>query len=172
MKKDNKKGFTFIETLIYIALATMVLGIIFSYGWNILSLREKSTTVNETYSDAELLNERLKREIRSTSSVDKDNSIFGSVPGKLVLKTDNGDVTIEVVNDKVSIKRGNGDAVFLHRDSVRIKSFLLTKEESADGEILYVGFSFDVQAYFPEAGNRFEYQYSVPIESGAEIRNQ
>ena len=173
MRKTKKKnGFTYIETLIYIALATIVLGLIFSYGWNVLSIRERSTTISETTSDAQFLSERIGREIRAALSVNKDQSVFDENPGKLVLKTADGEVIIESSNDKISIQRNGDSADYLHRDTVRVKNFIFTKEEAADNKIIYVGFSFDAQAYFPGAGNRFEYLYSIPVRSGVEVRSQ
>jgi hypothetical protein len=169
--KAVKNGFTFIEMILYLALAAMVIGILFAYGWNIISINTKSTTLRETIAGSRLVTERLKREIRSANDVDKDNSVFDHIPGKITLDTDEGKVVIEADGDKISIKRGDATADFLHSEEVRIKDFLLTDEVSSDGKIRYVGFSFDAESHYPAAGNRFEYQYSFLIKSGAEIRS-
>lgn len=168
---DNK-GFTLLETIIYIALATIVIGIIFSYGWNLSLSRTKTGIVRETTGSARLISERLKREIRMANEIDGENSVFNDIPGKIVFSTAEGDVTIESENDKISIKRGGAEKEFLHSDNVRTRDFLLTRQVSGTGKTEFVGFSFTMESYFPDAGDRSEYQYSVPWQTGIEIRNQ
>ncbi|GEM_PF-3041235 len=171
-KTSSKKGFTFIETLIYITLATMVIGILFAYGWNVVMARVKANTMRETESGAEVLSEILKREIRSASEVKTDQSVFDNAPGKLVLNTADGEVTIEANNDKVSIKRGSASPQWLHPDTVRMRDLKFTAQLDGAGLVQYVGFSFTAEAYYPAAGGRSEYEFSIPIEAGAELRNQ
>lgn len=172
MTSIKKKGFTFIETILYVALCLIVLGIVFSFGWNVISIREKTVTMHDTFSEVVLVNEVLKREIRSAIDIDKNDSIFNESPGKIALITDEGRVKIESVNDKISIIRNDNRVDFLHSDKVRIRNFVLTKKESAEEKIIYVGFSFNAESYYPQAGERHEYHYSVSARSGAEIRSQ
>jgi hypothetical protein len=171
-KKIFKNGFTFIETILYIALATVIGGILFSYGWNMVSARVKSATVRNTYSGARLVEERLKRELREAIDVDKNNSVFDQAPGKIIFTTSDGEVRIESAGDKISIKRENNSPEYLHSDNVRIKNFILTKQISSDDKIEYVGFSFDAQADYPNSRGRYEYQYSFPLRGGVEIRSR
>jgi hypothetical protein len=170
--KQNKSGFTFIEVTIYIALATIILGILFAYGWNIIGARVKAGTMRETASGARLVSERLKRELRMATSISKVDSVFDEVPGKIVFETPDGTIEIQSSEDKISLKRGNSDSEFLHSDFVRIRNFTLTKQENNQEKIQYVGFLFTVEAYYPEAGNRFEYQYSLDERGGVEMRSQ
>lgn len=168
----NQRGFTLMEIILYIALVAILGGVLFSYGWNIVSARIKSEVMRETFGSARLVGERLKREIRSAVEIDRDNSVFNQAPGKIVFTTSDGNIIIESDSDKISIKRGSDEAQFLHSDFVRIRNFLLTRQISGDGKIKFVGFSFVAEAYYPNAGERFEYQFSVPIKGGVEIRNQ
>jgi hypothetical protein len=165
-KKKNKhsQGFSLLEVVLYIALTTIVVGIIFSYGWNMISARTKAATVRETMAGTRLISERLRSEIHAAQDVNIDT------PGKLVLATEAGEVTIQAVDDKISIKRGSNDPQFLHSDNVRVRNFELHGQVSGGGKTQYVGFSFDAEAYYPEALNRYEYEFSMPFHSGAEIR--
>lgn len=172
MKTDKiKKGFTFIETILYIAISTIVIGVLFAYGWNMISAKTKSATIRETSSSARFITERIKREIRMSTDVDSTQSVFGGV-GKITLTTPQGKVVIESVGDRMLITRGNSPAQFLAGNNVRIRNFELSKQESINGKVQYVGFSFTVEAYYPQAANRFEYNYSVAVNSGTEIRSQ
>jgi len=170
MKKQKPKGFTLIEVILYIAIMAIMGGVFFSYGWNIVSARIKSATVRETFESAVLVSERLKRELRSATDIDQEHSAFNESPGKIVFTTLDGEVTFESSGDKVSIKREGEEAQFLHSDFVRIRNFLLTRQISGDDKIQYVGFSFTAEAYYPAAGERYEYQFSVPMRGGVEIR--
>jgi hypothetical protein len=172
MKNQKLKGFTLLETILYIALLTILVGVLFSYGWNIVSVRIKSAVVRETFESAMLVSERLEREVRSASNIDQQHSVFDQMPGKIVFTTSDGDMVIESFGDKISIKRGNEDAQFLHSDFFRIRNFLLTRQISDSGQIQYVGFSFTAEAYYPGAGDRYEYSFSVPEKGGVEIRSQ
>lgn len=171
MKKNNK-GFTLVEVLLYIALLVIVLGALFSFGWNMLSVREKASTMRETIGSARLMDEKLKQEIRSATAVDQVNSIFDQDNGKVTLNTADGDVVIASDADKISIQRAGSNPEFLHSDHVRIKNFKLNGEVSGDGSVRFVGYSFSAEAYYPQAGGMAQYQYSTDVRSGAEIRTR
>jgi hypothetical protein len=171
-KNRRKKGFTLLEMIIYVSIATIVIGVIFSYGWNLSLLRTKNDVVRKTTDGAEFTGDLLAREIRAATEIDEGNSVFNDIPGKIVFFTDEGRVTIESESDKISIKRGEAGKEFVHSDAMRAKNFLLTRQVSGSGETQFVGFSFTMEAYFPEAGARSEYQFSVPWHSGVEIRSQ
>jgi hypothetical protein len=170
MKKIGEKGFTFLEVIIYIALTTIVIGVLFSFGWNMIGAKSKAATVRETLAGARFVNERLKREIRAAQEINRDQSVFGETPGKLVLTGEDGEITIESIGDKISIQRGSSDPQFLHSDRVRIRDFQLSEQVSTDGKTQYVGFSFTAEAYYPEASDRYEYKFSTPFRSGGEVR--
>jgi hypothetical protein len=172
MDKKKLKGFTFLEVILYLAIATIVVGIFFAFGWNIVIARVKSATCRETHQGAILVAERLKRELRMSESIDRGESVFGEVPGKIVFDTPAGPVTIESVDDRVRIKRGSSDPVYLSGDNMKIRNFLLEDSKNSEDETTYVGFSFDAEAYYPDAQNRQEYQCAIPEKSGVAPRNR
>jgi hypothetical protein len=167
-----QKGFTLLEILIYLGLMMIIVGILFSYGWNILSIRVKSAVQRETLRSAMLAGERLKRELRSAVQIDQEHSVFGSVPGKIVFTTPSENITIESDADRISIQRGGDNPEFLMNDAARAREFQLDESVSGDGTVNYVGFSFIAESHYPELINRQEYQFSASFHSGAEIRSQ
>ena len=169
--KKSRKGFTFIETLLYIALVTIISGVLFSFGWNVIFLRTKTNVVNETTSSAKILQEKISNEIRSADSADFENSIFNASEGKLVLNSLAEKIVIASESGKVSIKRGDEAPIFLHSNTSRVKNLVFTREIDSNNQSYYIGYTFLVEAYYPQANGRFEYQYSTDIKSGAEIRN-
>jgi hypothetical protein len=169
-KRKNFVGLTLIETILYLGIAVIVLGMLFSYGWNIIGLSIKAQVIRSASQTGQLVEERLTYEIRRADSVDKDNSDFGSSP-KLVLLTSSGDpVTIEDSGNQITIKRGAGDPISLNSAQVQIKNFTLTKQANDTGEVQYVGFAFDVVANYPGSAQRSEYQYSSSFSSGSALR--
>lgn len=62
---NNKKGFTLIELIIYIAILSVVLVLITDFAWNILYGDVKSQTVRETQQNARFAMEKITRAIRA-----------------------------------------------------------------------------------------------------------
>ncbi|NTW26940.1 MAG: hypothetical protein HGA36_01305 [Candidatus Moranbacteria bacterium] len=172
MTNKTKKGFTFIETILYIAISSVVVGVLFAYGWNMVSARTKAATMRDTAANARLIMLRLNNEIRMATDIDKNNSVFEGENGKISLTTPQGKIMIESIGDRISIARGENSPQFLSGENVRVRNFQLSKQENDAGKVQYVGFSFTVEAYYPEALNSYEYNYSLPINSGAEVRSQ
>lgn len=172
MTNKTTKGFTFIETILYIAISSIVIGTLFAYGWNMVSARTKAATMRDTVANARLVAQRLNNEIRMAIDVDKDNSSFDIANGKITLTTTREKVVIESNGDRISIARGENSPQFLSGENVRVRNFQLSKQESDTGKIQYVGFSFVVEAYYPQALDNYQYNYSLAINSGAEVRSQ
>ena len=169
MEGKKLSGITLIETILYLGLAVIVLGVLFSYGWNIIGINIKSQVVQETERSAQLVGERLASEIRRADSVDSANSTFG-IPAKLTLLTAGEIVVIEDAGNHITLTRGLADPVSLNSQNVQIKNFVLTQQVSDTGEVQYVGFSFEAVADYPGSANRSEYQYSLPFSSGVALR--
>jgi hypothetical protein len=172
MRKINPNGFTFFEVILYLAIATMVVGIFFSFGWNIVSARVKSATCRETRGNAILISERIKQELRRSESINRDESVFGETPGKIVFNTSDGEVTIEAIEDRIRIQRENADPIYLSGDRIKVRDFFLKNSVDSEEKINYIGFSFSAEAYYAENQKRFEYQCSIPVNSGVAPRNR
>lgn len=81
----NAKGFTLIETIIYIAIIGGIMVTFVNFGFNISDARDKTFVTEETQSNSRQAMEFITREIRSASSVDLVNSVFNTDPGVLQL---------------------------------------------------------------------------------------
>jgi hypothetical protein len=165
MKNIKLSGMTLIETILYLGMAVIVLGVLFSYGWNIIGINMKTQVVQETTRSAQLVEEKLQYEIRSADSVAVSEN-----PVKLELQTDGDTVTIEDAGNKITIKRGSADPVVLNSQWVQIKNFVLTKQVFDADEIQFVGISFEAVANYPGSSERSEYQYSLPVNFGVALR--
>lgn len=166
------KGISLIETILYLAIAVFVLGMIFSYGWNITGLGVKTTVARKTLAAAEILRERMAYEIRQVESVNRGASNFGGSPARLVLRKTGGDIVIEETDGKTTIKRGDDAPTALHSGDIKMENMVFSEQVSAEDETEFVGFSFEAVADYPGSAGGSEYQYSLPIRSGAAIRNK
>ena len=171
-KRKTKKGFTFIETILYVAISTIVIGALFSYGWNMISNRTKAVTMRDVSENARIVNEKLNYEIRMATDVDLEQSVLEGSALKLVLKNDKGQVVIDSNEDRITLTRNNEAPQFLASSDVRIRNLHFSTQVSESGKVQYVGFSFTAEAYYPQADVRFEYNYASEVESGGEIRRQ
>lgn len=153
-----------IETILYLGIAVLVLGALFSYGWNVILIGTKSQVVQEVVFAGQLIGERLRFEIREAESVSSVS------PSALTLQQNGEAVTIEVSSGTLTIKRGSAAAVPLHSQDIRINNFSFTNQLSSANETDYVGFAYDAAADYFSSGGRNEYQYSLPFVSGSSLR--
>jgi hypothetical protein len=173
MKKitKNKLGASLIEVILYLGIAALALAMVFAYGWNVLSLSAKTTSMREALRAGEMVSEKIIFEIRNAKSVKKEDSTFGGAPAKLTLEGEIGDTVIEEVDGMVTIKRSSGSPITIHSDEMRIRNLVFENQNSSEDVVQYVGFSFDAEAYYEGKSERNEYEYSMPFRSGASLRS-
>jgi len=171
-QKKTFLGMTLMETMLYLGIAVFVMGALFSYGWNMAGISVKSSVIQETAAAAQSIDQAITGEIRQAASVDQDNSVFVGNPAKLVLKeTDGSEVTIVAADGQVTLQRGGSDTAALHSSEIRADNFMFTVQNSVAGDAEYVGFSFEAVAAYPGSVKQSSYQYSLPVRSGASLRN-
>lgn len=175
-ERNFKKGFTLVEVLLYIGIVTLILGAIVPFAWNVIGLGEKSVTQQETYAAARYLSERLKHEIRNADAI--DTSDFGDDladdASKSFSAAQHGSSDTDrifVEDGRVLIQQGSSDPVALQPQDMRVTSLVFTDYSSVDGTTKHAGFVFTIEANYPNASGRQEYQESVTIESSAEVRS-
>ncbi len=93
--KKNKKGFTAVELVISVTLATVFLLIIVETALMLARSHERSRTYLDMNSTAFGAFSRFSRDIRRATSVDTVNSTLGASDGKLVLRMRKDDGTYD-----------------------------------------------------------------------------
>lgn len=81
----NKKGFSLMEMLIYIAILVLIMIVVLNILFNIISSQKKFKSARSVENSAAYTLERINREIRNAQSVDITTSVFGTNPGVLKL---------------------------------------------------------------------------------------
>lgn len=172
-----RKGFTFIEVIIYIAIVVIMLSALIPFAWNVIGLGVKSNTQQEVYTQTRFVSERLKYEIRNSNGIDNpsdfDVDLVSDTSKKVSLSQvdSHESVVFSVLDGKVLMKRGSSDAVALQSNDTKVTQLVFTNYSSDDGTTKNISFTMTIEANYPYAGGRQEYQERVTLESGSEMRN-
>jgi prepilin-type N-terminal cleavage/methylation domain-containing protein len=138
-----KKGFTLIETLIYLA----ILATVFVLFTNIiLSVNRSYAVIGETQmldSAAIIAMDRMTREVREATSVDSVNSIFNSNPGALsVNQVDQNNNTSNVIfrvnNRRLSMVRDGQNTGELLPLGVGVSSLVFVSINNASSKAVKI----------------------------------
>lgn len=172
MKKQL--GFTLIELILYLALVTIMLSAIIPFAWNVIGSGAKSGTQEEVNTQARFISERLNMEIRNASGInssDFDTNLALDPNKKLSLSETNGNnpTIIDVVSGQVQITQGSNPPVALNSTDTRVSNLTFSNFSSADNKTKNIEFTLTVQTLPSSA--RQEYQFSVSVESDAEVRS-
>lgn len=125
----NNKGFTFIETIIYIAIIGTVVASFVAFSMSISNSRNKTYVVSEVQANARIAMDLITQKIRMSSGVNIASSTFDTDPGVLSLSMTSStldptiiDLTLD--NGLLQIKEGANDAVSLVSNNIKITNLV------------------------------------------------
>jgi prepilin-type N-terminal cleavage/methylation domain-containing protein len=175
----NQRGFTYIELLLYMAIISILFSALIPYAWNVIGGGAKSSAEQEVYSQARLISERIKYEVRNSTDINVSSSSLGVdlalVPGSQLSvakpNTSGNDPTIfSVVNGDLMIKQGSGQATQLNSDNIMIESLKFISYISGDLKTKNLQLLLSIKDDYQSS--RQEYQVPViNIESSIELRS-
>jgi hypothetical protein len=125
MKKDHKtflnqnlngQGFTLIETIIYIALFTLLMGAGFSTAFQLIQSGESLNAKTITNSELDFVLRKLDWAMNGASDI--------SVSSNNLIITKNGSDSVEIglnIDSKIYIKENGGDSILLTTDNVKVE---------------------------------------------------
>lgn len=90
-KKNNKKGYTLVEALVYIAVFILMSFLVVTLILSIGETNKEVSPLNSLSRNAVSVLELLTREIRSSNNIDTANSRFNDANGVLQLNTQDAD---------------------------------------------------------------------------------
>jgi prepilin-type N-terminal cleavage/methylation domain-containing protein len=166
--KLYKRGFTLIETILYIAIVSIVMTALIPFAWNVIGGATKSATQQEVFSNARFIGERIKYEIRNATGI---NSVS---PSQISLVTSNiatNPTIIDLSAGNLRIKQGTGSVVNLNSNDISISDLVFTNYTSNDNNTKNIQFVFTVNANYSGAGQRQEFNESTTVEGDAEVRS-
>jgi type II secretory pathway pseudopilin PulG len=144
LKKKNIKGFTLVETIIYVLLFSVVMGGVVSFGLLLSAINAKNLCIRETQANARTALNFISSEIKSAKDIVSPE--FGNSSTVLVyIDQDENSKTIKL-DEGILIFVSDGEEISINRSSVLI-SDILFKNLSLDNETDSIQFSFDYSYY-------------------------
>lgn len=164
---NNKKGYTLIESLVYITIFLFVSVIIIELILSVLETHRQVTPINTLSREAVSSLEQLTREIRGATSVDMANSVFATSSGSLQLNTTNqtGDLrTVKFYLDLNKVKIDDNGLYLgpLSSDLVTVTSLIFNLATSTKQDLVKIELSLT-------AGSG-DYQKSETFYSAVKLR--
>ena len=166
-----KKGFTFLELLVYIAVISIVVVSMSQLAWEAMGAGVKNSTLQEVHSNARYVSERILYQIRNANGLNAGSSTFGSSPGvlSLVQSAPNNPTIIDLSGGFIRLKLGASAAVNLNSNDTQVTNLVFTNYTSADGTTEHIGYEFTMR--YDYSGSRSEYDETVTVRGSAEIRS-
>ncbi|MFH1790265.1 MAG: type II secretion system protein [bacterium] len=166
----NKKGFTFIETIIYTVIIGGVIVSFISFALSIQSSREKNYIIQETQANNRMALQAITNKIRMANGINSSTSIFGSDPGiiSLNMASPSQDPTIIDLNQDdgvLRIKEGAQDAYAITSSKVQISHLIFTNFTSSS-ERENIG--IEITARYE--GDDANYTYEQSLKSSVSLR--
>ena len=164
----NKRGFTFIETLIYIAIIGAVLTAFVNFILAVSASRNKSYTEQEVNANLRTALSVISHKIKSASGVNLGASIFGLNPGVLSLVMTSSTLNptiISVVSStgRLQITEGAGAAQYLTSERVRVSNLLFTNL-TGDSTQSNIGVDFTIiYASSPDSNYSFTKSWQTTV---------
>lgn len=180
-KMTSNRGFTLIEFLVYIGIASMVLVTAIITGMNLITGSASSIARQETYYNARLVMNQIQYQVRAADDVITANSTFASHPGVLVLDYPGtgSDVIIDTYTKSVSIggeatnirklriKEGEDAYVDLTGDKVNVSNFVVSNL-SRGVEPINLRIQLTIESANP--GNDPKYDASITLQTALSTR--
>ena len=131
-----KKGFTLVETIIFIGIISIVLVAFVRFVLSISTAREKNFVVAEVQDQARHAMDVLGQRIRLADSILTASSTFDVDPSVLALTMTSSTINPTVFqltadNGILQITEGSGSAVSITGDNLRVTRFLVTDTTSS-----------------------------------------
>ncbi len=169
--KINEKGFTLIETIIYVAILALVVGAFISFSLSITYSRNKAYVVQEVQSNSRLAVDIMSQKIRAATGLNVGASTFDSDPGVLSLSMSDGSqnptiFSLDQDNGRLQIQEGLNSPVYLTSDEVKVTN--LTFEKLSPRRRENIGINMTIE--FNAASSSMEYEYSQDIQTSVNIR--
>lgn len=123
-KKSEIRGFTLVETLVYSAMAIVIIGVLSMLFVNIYSLYKDITIEPRTDRSMLLTIDRLVKDVRSGQDIDLGNSVFGASDGQLLITAVENSALVQkfykLENGRIVYQEDGGNESFLTPSDIEV----------------------------------------------------
>jgi type II secretory pathway pseudopilin PulG len=125
----NMKGFTLIETLIYIAIIGGVVATFVTFSLTVSDARNKTYVVQEVQGNTRTALNLITQRIHAATKINTSTSVFGTDPGTLSLAMASSTLNPTIINltaddGQLQIKEGTGSAVAITSDELKVTNLV------------------------------------------------
>jgi type II secretory pathway pseudopilin PulG len=159
-----KRGFTLIETIIYIAIIILVLSSLTSFSSNISGNREKIYVLETVHDNARVIMEEVNKKNRFANDV--SNPISGATSTTLAVVAPTGNITFSLVNGSLKMKEGSSATSTVNSRKTTVSNLMFTNL-SAPGRRDSIKMEFDIAYFITDGG--VTYTYSQHLQTVANI---
>ena len=146
-------GVTLIETIIYIAIVSVVMMSLIPFAWNIIEGGTKASTQREVFSNARYMSEQIKYQVRNATGI---NSVASSQISLATANSATNPTIIAVSGTNMTMQQGSGSVLNLNTKNATVSGVAFTGYSSADNKTKNIQFVFTVNANYSGAGPRQE----------------
>lgn len=165
-------GLTLLETVVYVALVSMIVLVFVSFALDVVGTAQKARVQQEVQQNARFAIERINHEVRSASNLNVGSSTFDSHPGVLSLATDDvltNPIVFDVSGGVLRISEAGGAAQDLTSDKMTVSN-LVFKNLSASGKTTNIKVGLTLQYNNPEGSELFE--AGITLRTSAVMREK
>ena len=168
---NHTKGFTLIETLIYVALIGGAIVSFITFIISISNSRNKVYVKQEVQANARIALNLINQTIKSANDVNVASSTFAIDPGILSLSMDDAGENPTIINlnendGVLQIKKGNNPVIAVTSDEVKIINLVFTNLTGDNAkENIRVGITVEYKN-----DESVFFQYSTDVQTAVNLR--
>lgn len=169
IEKTNQKGFTLIETIIYIAIIGVVVASFVNFGFSIAGSRSKTYSAQEVHANAREIMAIITDRVRSAENINVGASTFDSHPGVLSLAMADeakNPTLIYLDNESIKMTEGLGNALDLSSNKIKISNLIfsnLTPQSKRNSVRINLTINYD-------APEKTEFSYTQSLQTAVSVR--
>lgn len=168
---NHSKGFTLIETLIYIALISGAIVSFITFVISISNSRNKVYVKQEVQANARIALNLITQTIKSANDVNVASSTFAIDPGVLSLSMDDAGENPTIINlneddGVLQIKKGSDPVIAVSSDEVKITNLVFT---NLTGDNEKENIRIEITTEYRNDESVF-FQYSTDIQTAVNLR--
>ncbi len=178
--KKNFFGFTLIEFVVYISVASLILIALISFTLAILNMRQKQLAYQEVRENGAFILKEMLYQIENAQSIVKEDSVFDTNPGVLKLTTPSGEEIVFDTQEReidlggksiflrsLRMKEGDSEPVFISTKQVNVKNIVF-KNLSPGEEVRNIQINLSLEFINPEKEK--SYQAELSWQTSANLR--
>ena len=169
----NKKGFTLIETIIYVGIIGLILSGFISFSVVIADSRNKNYVTQEVQANFRSAFDLITKKIKEADSINVGASTFNSDPGVLSLAMDDAGENPTIINlsqddGVLQIKEGSSEPVAIVSDEIRVTNLVFTNLSTASPR---ENVRIELTLEFNNQASDVEFNYSESFQTAVSLRH-